>query len=222
MKFAERIHAPSGMKPSLTNVCLSVNLTQLGSPLFCSVQLFSIVLCDAAFRLSPSFFAAGWRGEAPEQTNSKRLFVPQRQKTHLHSFLPLSVYLLHTPQCEHESFPCLQLSTMLHLCAPAHTPEYHCRGAVNFFLYLDHSLSRNTQSPLSHSSFLYLSLPHQPSLVSLSLNLHPFSPSISQIGDLTQHPRYNDFIQAAAAVKATEQSVGGGEINTAAVSGAPG
>lgn len=173
MKFAERIHAPPGMKPSLTNVCLSVNLTQLGSPLFCSVQLFSIVLCDAAFRLSPSFFAAGWRGEAPEQTNSKRLFVPQRQKTHLHSFLPLSVYLLHTPQCEHESFPCLQLSTMLHLCAPAHTPEYHCRGAVNFFLYLDHSLSRNTQSPLSHSSFLYLSLPHQPSLVSLSLSQSP-------------------------------------------------
>lgn len=28
-------------------------------------------------------------------------------------------------QHEHESFPCLQLLTMLHLCAPAHTPECH-------------------------------------------------------------------------------------------------
>lgn len=222
MKFAERIHAPSGMKPSLTNVCLSVNLTQLGSPLFCSVQLFSIVLCDAAFRLSPSFFAAGWRGEAPEQTNSKRLFVPQRQKTHLHSFLPLSVYLLHTPQCEHESFPSSAFNNASSLCPGPHT-RIPLQGRRELLpLSGSFIVSKHPVASVSLLFSLSVASSSTQSRLSLSLNLHPFSPSISQIGDLTQHPRYSDFIQAAAAVKATEQSVGGGEINTAAVSGAPG
>lgn len=138
------------------------NPTQLSS--FSSVRFFSIKLCYIKFDFSSSFSAVGWRGEAPEQTNTKRLFVPQRQKTHLHSFLPLSVYLLHTPSMS-MSLSHLQLSTMLHLCASAHTPEYH-RGTLwtSPIIWLIHCLAQPVACVLFH--FLYLSLPRQH-------NLHP-------------------------------------------------
>lgn len=105
------------MKPSLTDVCLWDNLTWPGSPVsFCSALSHCAVF-------SHSFFAACWRGEAPEQTKSKRLFVPPgiRKHTWTLSFLCLPTSYIHPAW----AWVWLQRSTMLHLCAPAHTPEYH-------------------------------------------------------------------------------------------------
>lgn len=75
-----------------------------------------------------------------------------------------------------------------------------------------------TQSPLSHSSILYMSLPHQHSLGSLYLNRPSFSPSISHTGDLTQHPHQRDVNRPQLLSRPQSKAT----INIAAVSGMPG
>lgn len=110
--------------------------------LSCFFLFSSVPSCCAVF--SQSFFASSWRGEAPEQTESKRLFVPRHQKAHLNSFLPLSACLLHSPSMSMSLTSTFNNASSL--CPGPHTPECH-NGAPWT------SPSNDTQSPLSHSSF---------------------------------------------------------------------
>lgn len=135
--------------------------------------------------------AAGKHQNEPNTKGSLSTSVTQL------SLFPLFVCLPPTfTQHEHESFPCLQLSTMLHLWAPSHTANTAER---NFSLLSGSFIISNTGSLLSHSSCLHLSLPHQRNL-RLSL----------RIGDPTQHPRGSDFIgRQLLQSRPQEQSVGG-------------
>lgn len=185
--------------------CLFVgqfNLTWLSSVFICSA--LSMVRCCAVF--SPSFFAAGWRGEAPEQTNSKRLFVPRRQKTHLHSFLPLSVYLLHTPSMSMSLSPVFSFQQCF-ISVPQPTHQNTTTG-------------RHELLPLASVSLLFSLSVTSSSTQSVSLSQSPsFSPSMSQIGDLTQHPHYCDFIRQQLQSRPQSKVLVEGTINTNAVSG---
>lgn len=97
--------------------------------LSCFFLFGSFPSCCAVF--SQSFFAASWRGEAPEQIESKRLFVPRHQKAHLNSFLPLSACLLHSPSMIMSLTSAFNNASSL--CPGPHTrmPQW---GAVNFSL----------------------------------------------------------------------------------------
>lgn len=213
MKFAEWIHASLGMKPSLADVCLPDNLTRPGSPLFYSPRLFpsfSAVLCS--LRLL-SLQPAG-EGKHQNKPPSKGLFVLQRQKAHLHSFLPLSAYLLHTPSVSMSLSPVSSAQQcLISVSRPTHQNTTAGRPEL---LPLS-----GTQSPLSRSALLYLSLPRQRE----SLNLHPFLPP--SLKNWWPHPTPTSqwLHQAAAAFKAAEKKKKcwwRGTINTAAVSGTPG
>lgn len=174
------------------------------------------------FYFSPSFFAAGWRGEAPEQTNSKRLFVPRRRKTHLHSFLPLSVYLLHTPSMSMSLSPVFGSQQCFISVPPRPTHQNTTTGRLELVPLSAPFIVPNTQSPLSHYSFLYLSLPHQRGLFFLFLQSPSSPPSISQIGDLTRRPHCSDFIRRQLQSRPQSRvSAEGGTISTAAASGTP-
>lgn len=155
--------------------------------------LVSIVLCcSLLLYLSCSQLR---RGSTRMNQTPKALCPPVSDNTL--SLFPLFVCLPPTfTQHEHESFPCLQLSAMLHLWAPAHTANTTER---NFSLLSGSFIVSNTGSLLSHSSCLHLSLPHQRNL-RLSL----------RIGDPTQHPRGSDFIRRQLLQsRPQEQSVGG-------------
>lgn len=173
---------------AFTDWCLFVgqfNLTWLS----CFNLFSSFPLCCVGF--SHSFFAACWRGEAPEQTKSKRLFVPPgiRKHTWTLSFLCLPTSYIHPAR----AWVWLQHSTMLHLCAPAHTPEYH-NGAP--------WTSPSNWHPVASVSLLYSLYVTSSSAQSISLSL--FSLHLS---NWWPHPAPTLMWlhQAAAAFKATEQ-----------------
>lgn len=92
-----------------------------------------------------------------------------------------------------------QLSTMLHLCGrPTHQSSTKGR-CLSASLIVSH-----TQWTVSHSTFLYLSLPHP----------QPQSPSsplfTSQAGDLIQHPHRSDLIRRQ--LQPRPPSVGGAQL----------
>lgn len=80
----------------------------------------------------------------------------------------------------------------------------------NFSLLSGSVFVSNTRSPLSYSSCLHLSFPHQHNL-HLSL----------RTGDLTQHPRGSDFIRRQLQSRPQSQVLVGRPIITATVSGMP-
>lgn len=190
-KFAEDTRAPRGVKPSLI-IVQQFSLTWLScSVLFSSFLLSAAVLCS-------TFSAADWRGEAPARTNSKRLFVPQCQKTHLHS-----------PPCPSTSYRhsawawVFPLSSAFNnassLCPGPHTrmPQ---RDAMNFF-YLAHSLSGTGGRPCLIPLFFIFHFLVDTNSTLPSLHLSNWWPHPT--------PTSQWLHRVAAAVKATEQSVGG-------------
>lgn len=156
------------------------------------------------------------RGSPRTNQHQKTLCPPASENT-LALFPPFVCLPPTYTQREHESFPCLQLSTMLHLCAPAHTPEYRGGAPRTSPSIWAHSLSR-TPSRLCLTllfficRFLLNSLSQSPS----------FSPSISYNDDLTQHPHYGDFIGQQLQSRPQSEVLVEGTINTATVSGTPG
>lgn len=186
--------------------CLFVgqfNLTWLSSVFICSAFfhgpllccVFSIFLCS---RLE--------RGSTRTNSKSKRLFVPRRQKTHLHSFLPLSVYLLHTPSMSMSLSPVFSFQQCF-ISVPQPTHQNTTTG-------------RHELLPLASVSLLFSLSVTSSSTQSVSLSQSPsFSPSMSQIGDLTQHPHYCDFIRQQLQSRPQSKVLVEGTINTNAVSG---
>lgn len=182
---------------AFTDWCLFVgqfNLTWLS----CFNLFSSFPLCCVGF--SHSFFAACWRGEAPEQTKSKRLFVPPgiRKHTWTLSFLCLPTSYIHPAR----AWVWLQHSTMLHLCAPAHTPEYH-NGAP--------WTSPSNWHPVASVSLLYSLCHFLISTVHFSLSFLP--PSLKLVTSPSTH------INVTSSGRSCIQ---GHRASTFAVSGTPG
>lgn len=148
--------------------------------------LVSIVLCcSLLLYLSCSQLQ---RGSTRMNQTPKALCPPVSDNTL--SLFPLFVCLPPTfTQHEYESFPCLQLSTMLHLWAPAHTANTAER---NFSLLSGSFIVSNTGSLLSHSSSSFVT----------SSSTQP--PSFTQNWWPHPTPTWQWLHQAAAAaVKAT-------------------
>lgn len=187
-----------GMNPSLK--------TSNSSQAFLVVLFYcTAALCSTSFprSLQP---AGEWKHQnKPTPKGSLSLSV-RKHTCNLPSFVCLPpTYTQH----EHESFPCPQLPTVPHLYAqPTH--QNTTKGRLELLPLTGSFIVSNTQSPLSHSSFLYLSLLRQHSLS-----------IISEIGDLTQRPHHSDFIRRQLQSGPQSQVLVEGTINTARVSGTP-
>lgn len=168
------------------------------SPVLFYSALFRRLLLYWVLLLSLALCSRLERGSTRTNQLQKALCPPLSENTH--AILPPFVCLPPTyTQHEHESFPCPQLTTMPHLCAPAHTPEYH-EGAP-------------WTSP---SNWLVHCLEHPVTTVSLRFSLSVASSSTQSLHHFWNwwpHPTPTTqwLHQAAAAVKATEPSVGGGD-----------
>lgn len=156
----------------------------------CSLLFSSSLSSSVLFSFSPPHSASRLERRNTNTNQLQEALCPQCQKAHTHTLFPPFVFPPPTyTQREHESFPCLQLPTMLHLCAPAHTAEYH--GGAQWT-----SPSIRLIHCLQHSVSLLFSLA---SSSAQSRNLHH--------GDLTQHPRHGDFIG-----RQLRSSVSGGDL----------
>lgn len=177
--------------------CLFVgqfNLTWLSSVFICSALFHGPLLCCVF-----SIFLCSRLERGSTRTNQlEKALCPPASENTLALFPPFVCLPPTYTQYEHESFPCLQLSTMLHLCAPAHTPEYHNRTPWT-------SASGLCLTPLFFICHFLINTVCLTLSVSILFSLH--------VSNWWPHPTPTSLWlhQAAAAVKATEQSVGGGD-----------
>ncbi len=142
------------------NLALPVLSAFFHHPQLCCVLLFSIFLCSLLER-----------GSTRTNQVQKALCPPASENT-LALFLPLSVYLLHTASMSMGLSPVFSFQQCF-ISVPWPTHQNTTTGHSELLPLFGSFIVSNTQSPKSHSSFLYLWLPHQQSL---SLNLHPFLP----------------------------------------------
>lgn len=176
-------------------------------PLLCCVLLFSVFLCSRLERGST-------------RTNQLQKALCPFASENIFALFPPFVCLPPTcTQHEHESFPLSSaFNNASSLCPSPHT-RIPWRGAVNFSLYVAHSLS-TTPSCLCLTPLFFIC---HFLINKVSLSQSPsFSSSIPQIGDLTQHPHYSDFIRQQLQSRPQSNVLVEGTISTAAVSGTQG
>ena len=154
------------------------------------------------------------RGGGETHQLQKALCFPEWEKT-LELF-PLFVRLPPTyTQHERESFLCLQLSTMLQLCVPAHTQQNATEGRGELLLLSGSFILWNARLCLALLFFVCHFLIN-------SLHPLPSLQSVSQMGDLTQRPHPSDFTRRQLQSRPRSNVLVREAVNPDAVSGTAG